>query len=384
MRETDNTVKLRAEIISRVRRVVVKVGSGVLTKDLDLNTEIINRLAAEICWLIQTKGVEVLLVSSGAIASGLKKVGLSSHPADIPKKQATAAVGQSRLIMEYEKAFERCGQKVAQILLTMDDLSNRRRYLNARNTLYTLLGWDIVPIINENDTVVVKEIKFGDNDTLSAMITHLMDADLLINLTDIDGLHDKDPRVNSDATLFPLVRTIDRTLEKAACKTPGAVGTGGMYSKVQAAKKVTLSGIPMIIANGLVPDVLKRIFEAQEIGTLFLPRKERMASRKCWIAFTLKPKGVITVDQGARRAIVEQGKSLLPAGIIDVQGSFGIGAPVQCVDSNKKPIATGLVNYPASDIRKMMGLKTGQIEKQLGYKYYDEVIHRDNLVVNTE
>jgi glutamate 5-kinase len=372
---------LREEIISRVRRVVVKVGSGVLTKDLDLNTEIINRLAGEICWLIQTKGVEVLLVSSGAIASGLKKVGLSSQPADIPKKQATAAVGQSRLIMEYEKAFERCGQKVAQILLTMDDLSNRRRYLNARNTLYTLLGWDIVPIINENDTVVVKEIKFGDNDTLSAMITHLMDADLLINLTDIDGLHDKDPRVNPDATLFPLVSAIDRTLEKAACKIPGAVGTGGMYSKVQAAKKVTLSGIPMIIANGLAPDVLKRIFEAQEIGTLFLPRKERMTSRKCWIAFTLKPKGVITVDQGARRAIVEQGKSLLPAGIVDVQGTFGIGAPVQCVDSNKKPIATGLVNYTSSDIRKMMGLKTGQIEKQLGYKYYDEVIHRDNLVV---
>jgi glutamate 5-kinase len=372
---------LREEIISRVRRVVVKVGSGVLTKDLDLNTEIINRLAGEICWLIQTKGVEVLLVSSGAIASGLKKVGLSSQPADIPKKQATAAVGQSRLIMEYEKAFERCGQKVAQILLTMDDLSNRRRYLNARNTLYTLLGWDIVPIINENDTVVVKEIKFGDNDTLSAMITHLMDADLLINLTDIDGLHDKDPRVNPDATLFPLVRTIDRTLEKAACKIPGAVGTGGMYSKVQAAKKVTLSGIPMIIANGLVPDVLKRIFEAQEIGTLFLPRKERMTSRKCWIAFTLKPKGVITVDQGARRAIVKQGKSLLPAGIVDVQGTFGIGAPVQCVDSNKKPIATGLVNYTSADIRKMMGLKTGQIEKQLGYKYYDEVIHRDNLVL---
>ncbi|MFH1675263.1 MAG: glutamate 5-kinase [Pseudomonadota bacterium] len=372
---------MREEIISRVRRVVVKVGSGVLTKNLDLNTEIVNRLAGEICWLIQKKSVEVLLVSSGAIASGLKKVGLSCHPADIPKKQATAAVGQSRLIMEYEKAFERCGKKVAQILLTMDDLSNRRRYLNARNTLYTLLGWDIVPIINENDTVVVKEIKFGDNDTLSAMITHLMDADLLINLTDIDGLYDKDPRVNPDATLFPLVTTIDRALEKAACKIPGAVGTGGMYSKVQAAKKVTLSGIPMIIANGLAPDVLKRIFEAQEIGTLFLPRKERMTSRKCWIAFTLKPKGVITVDQGARRAIVEQGKSLLPAGIVDVQGTFGIGAPVQCVDSNKKPIATGLVNYTSADIRKMMGLKTGQIEKQLGYKYYDEVIHRDNLVV---
>ncbi len=372
---------MRKEIISRVRRVVVKVGSGVLTKDLDLNTELVNRLAGEICWLIQKKDVEVLLVSSGAIASGLKKVGLAHYPADIPKKQAIAAVGQSRLIMEYEKAFERCGQKVAQVLLTMDDLSNRRRYLNARNTLYTLLGWDIVPIINENDTVVVKEIKFGDNDTLSAMITHLMDADLLINLTDIDGLHDKDPRVNSDATLFPLISTIDRTIEKAACKIPGAVGTGGMYSKIQAAKKVTISGIPMIIANGLVPDVLKRIFEAQEIGTLFLPRKEKMTSRKRWIAFTLKSKGVITVDQGAQRAIVEQGKSLLPAGIIDVQGTFGIGAPVQCMDSNKKPIATGLVNYPSADIRKMMGLKTGQIEKRLGYKYYDEVIHRDNLVL---
>ena len=381
MRKTDNTIHLRKEIISSVRRVVIKVGSGVLTKDLDLNTALINRLAGEICWLIQKKGVEILLVSSGAIASGLKKVGLAHHPSDIPKKQAVAAVGQSRLIMEYEKAFERSGQKVAQILLTMDDLSNRRRYLNARNTLYTLLRWDIVPIINENDTVVVKEIKFGDNDTLSAMITHLMDADLLINLTDIDGLYDKDPRIHPDATLFPVVSAIDRTVEKAACKIPSAVGTGGMYSKVQAAKKVTISGIPMIIANGLAPDILRRIFEAQEVGTLFLARHGKMTSRKCWIGFTLKPKGVITIDQGARKAIVKEGKSLLPAGILDVHGTFGIGDPVQCVTHDQKPVAAGLVNYPSVDIRKMMGLKTGQIEERLGYKYYDEVIHRDNLVV---
>jgi glutamate 5-kinase len=291
MRKTDNTIHLRKDIIASVRRVVVKVGSGVLTKNLDLNTELINRLSGEICWLIQKRGVEVLLVSSGAIASGLKKVGLTHHPSDIPKKQAVAAVGQSRLIMEYEKAFERCGQKVAQILLTMDDLSNRRRYLNARNTLYTLLRWHIVPIINENDTVVVKEIKFGDNDTLSAMITHLMDADLLINLTDIDGLYDKDPRIHPDATLFPVVSAIDRTVEKAACKIPSAVGSGGMYSKVQAAKKVTISGIPMVIANGLAHDILRRIFEAQEVGTFFLARQEKMTSRKCWIAFTLKSKG---------------------------------------------------------------------------------------------
>lgn len=381
MHGTDNIIHLRKEIISRVRRVVVKVGSGVLTKDFDLNTEVVNQLAGDICRLLQEKGVEVLLVSSGAIASGLKKVGLTRHPNDIPKKQATAAVGQGRLIMEYEKAFERHRRKAAQVLLTMDDLSNRRRYLNARNTLYTLLSWDIIPVINENDTVVVNEIKFGDNDTLAAMITHLMDADLLINLTDIDGLYDKDPRVNSDARLFPLVTTIDRTLEKAACKIPGAVGTGGMYSKVQAAKKVTISGIPMIIANGLVSGVLRKIFEGEEIGTLFLPGKQRMTSRKCWIAFTLKPKGVITVDQGARRAIVEQGKSLLPAGVLDVKGNFGIGDPVKCVDVDQKPIATGLVNYTAADIRAMMGLKTDQIEERLGYKYYDEVIHRDNLVV---
>lgn len=381
MHDRDERIHQRKESISRVRRAVIKVGSGVLTKDLDLNTEIIRGLASEISRLIKEKGLEILLVSSGAIASGLRRVGLSRYPVDIPQKQATASVGQGRLIMEYEKAFGDYDQKVAQILLTMDDLSNRRRYLNARNTLYTLLGWNILPIINENDTVVVKEIKFGDNDTLSSMITHLMDADILINLTDIDGFYDKDPRVNPDARMFPLITRIDRAIERRACRIPGAVGTGGMHSKIQSAKKVTASGIPMIIANGLVPDVIKGIFDAREIGTLFLPTRPRMTSRKCWIAFTLKPKGVIRVDSGACKAIVEQGRSLLPAGILDVEGSFGIGSPVRCVDADEKTIAKGLVNYPASDIRRMKGLRTGQIEKELGYKYYDEVIHRDNLVL---
>jgi glutamate 5-kinase len=346
----------------------------------DLNVKAINDLAGQISWLLDQR-CEVILVSSGAIGSGMKKVGLSEKPTQIPQKQAVAAVGQPSLMLSYEKAFSRYQKQVAQILLTRDDLCNRKRYLNARNTLNVLLGWGILPVINENDTVVVDELKFGDNDNLSAMITHLMDAHILVNLTDIDGLYDKDPRVHQDASLMPLVSKIDRTLERAARDVPGALGTGGMLSKVRTAKKVTTSGIPMIIAGGLRPNVLKDLFKGQDIGTLFLPKKEKMTCKKCWIAFTLKEKGAIKVDGGAARAIREQGKSLLPIGITDVEGDFREGAMVRCIDQDSVPFARGLVNYRSSDIRKLIGLRTSQIEERLGYKYYDEVIHRDNLVM---
>ncbi len=376
-------LQIRKNLFDRIRRAVIKVGTGVLTHDQGLNATVIRRLAREVSMLMD-QGRQVILVSSGAIVSGMKKVGMAERPSDIPHKQAVAAIGQSRLMLEYEKSFARYQKKAAQILLTRDDLCNRRRYLNARNTINVLLDWKIVPIVNENDTVVVEELKFGDNDNLSAMITHLMDAQILINLTDIDGFYDKDPRGHKNALLIPLVSRIDRGMEKAACDIPGAFGMGGMSSKIQTAKKVTTSGIPMVIASGLKANILKRLFEGRDVGTLFLPGREKMGSRKCWIAFTLKAKGAIRVDRGAAKAIRKQGRSLLPIGILNVEGDFGVGAAVSCIDPDGVPFARGLVNYKATDVRKLMGLKTSQIEQRLGYKHYDEVIHRDNLVITID
>ncbi len=366
------------------KRIVVKIGSGVLTEDSGLNLKALRTISSQICRLAD-RGLEIILVSSGAMASGIKKIGLSKRPDEIPKRQAVAAVGQAGLIMEYEKAFARYNKKVAQILLTSDDLVNRKRYLNARNTLCTLLSWKVIPIINENDTVAVEEIKFGDNDNLSAMITLLMDADILINLTDIDGLYTKDPRKNRDAELISVVATIKKDIEKYASDIPGALGTGGMLSKIIAAKKVTAAGIPMLIAGGEKSDILIKLFSGEEHGTFFIPKKEKLANRKCWIAFTLKPKGIIGIDDGAAVAILKRGKSLLPSGIVRVDGEFSVGAAVEFRrENNDEILGTGLVNYSASDIRKIMGLKSGKIKKCLGHKPYDEVIHRDNLAITCD
>jgi len=373
----------RASIFYSARRVVVKVGSNVLTEDHGLNLKAIRSISRQICRLIDG-GIEIILISSGAMASGIRKVGLDKRPDEIPKRQAIAAVGQAGLIMEYEKAFARYHKKVAQILLTGDDLNNRKRYLNARNTLCMLLSWQVVPIINENDTVMIEEIQFGDNDNLAAMITLLMDADILINLTDIDGLYTKDPRANSDADFIPIVSTIGEDIKKIASDIPGALGTGGMLSKINAAKKVTAAGIPMVIANGGKPDVLKKLFSGKDVGTFFIPKKKKLKSRKCWIAFTLKPKGVIRIDDGAAEAILNRGKSLLPSGIVGVEGEFSAGAPVEFRKTDDETLGNGLVNYSSTDIRKIMGLKSNQIKNRLGHKPYDDVIHRDNLAVTAE
>jgi glutamate 5-kinase len=373
----------RASILYNARRVVVKVGSNVLTEDHGLNLKAIRSISRQICRLIDG-GIEIILVSSGAMASGIRKVGLDKRPDEIPKRQAIAAVGQAGLIMEYEKAFARYHKRVAQILLTGDDLNNRKRYLNARNTLCMLLSWQVVPIINENDTVMTEEIQFGDNDNLAAMITLLMDADILVNLTDIDGLYTKDPRTSPDADFIPLVSIIGEDIKKIAGDIPGALGTGGMLSKINAAKKVTAAGIPMIIANGSRPDVLKKLFSGKNVGTFFTPNKKKLKSRKCWIAFTLKPKGVIRIDDGAAEAILNKGKSLLPSGIVGVEGEFSVGAPVEFRKTDDETLGTGLVNYSSTDIRKIMGLKSSQIKNRLGHKPYDDVIHRDNLAVTAE
>ena len=372
-----------ASIFYNAKRVVVKVGSNVLTEDHGLNLRAIRSISQQICRLIDD-GIEIILVSSGAMASGIRKVGLDKRPDEIPKRQAIAAVGQAGLIMAYEKAFVQYHKKVAQILLTGDDLNNRKRYLNARNTLRMLLSWQVVPIINENDTVMTEEIQFGDNDNLAAMITLLMDADILVNLTDIDGLYTKDPRTSPDADFIPLVSTITEDIKKIAGDIPGALGTGGMLSKINAAKKVTAAGIPMIIANGGKPDVLKKLFSGKDVGTFFTPKKKKLKSRKCWIAFTLKPKGIIRIDDGAAEAIVNRGKSLLPSGIVGVEGEFSVGAPVEFRKTDNEILGTGLVNYSSTDIRKIMGLKSNQIKNCLGQKPYDDVIHRDNLAVTAE
>lgn len=375
--------QLRKKCLDGARRIVVKVGSNVLTEENGLNLQSIRSISSQICGLI-SGGMEIILVSSGAMASGIRKMELPRRPDEIPKRQAVAAIGQAGLIMAYEKAFARHSKKVAQILLTNQDLANRQRYLNARNTLNTLLAWQIVPIINENDTVMTEEIQFGDNDTLAASITLLMDADILINLTDIDGLFNKDPRKRHDAVLIPVVYRIDKQIERIAGDIPGALGRGGMLSKIKAAKRLNTAGVPMIIANGLKIGMLKKLFTGKDHGTFFIPRSEKLASRKRWIGFNLKPQGAIVLDDGAVAAILRGGKSLLPSGIMEVKGEFNVGAAVEFCNSTGEALGIGLTNYCAADIRKIKGLQSNQIAKRLGAKPFDEVIHRDNLVITND
>jgi len=376
----DKILTDRKTLLKPVKRVVIKAGSGMLTGSEGLNTKVINSLSTEICGLWEN-GIEVVLVSSGAIASGLKKLGLTKRPKSISKKQATAAVGQSSLMMAYEKAFSRCGKTVAQILITRDDFNNRRRYLNARNTIFTLLSWEITPIINENDTVAFDEIKFGDNDNLSAMVANMTEAHLLINLTDMDGLFNKDPRTHEDAKLISVVEKINSDVIRCAGTDPGDLGTGGMASKIKAARKVTLRGIPAIIANGRRPGVLNGIFRGEATGTLFLPQENALCGRKHWIAFSKASRGRLVIDRGAAEAIRRNGKSLLPSGIREVMGNFARGDSVIVLDNNKKEIAVGMANYSSDEIKKIMGLKTSEVESVLGHKDDDEVIHRDNLAI---
>ncbi len=372
---------IRRKILGKSRRIVVKVGSSILASvERGLLYDVFSHLTKEISDL-KRQGYEVVLVSSGAIAAGMEKLGYKIRPQDITQKQATAAVGQTRLMKIYEDYFSRYQQMVAQILLTHDDLSHRRRFLNARNTLLTLLDIGIIPIINENDTVVVDEIKFGDNDNLSALITNLIAADLLIILTDIDGLCDSDPRINPHAQCIPLVEDVDANLEGFVGKTTSETSVGGMISKIQAARKASRFGIPTVVARGSKEGVLHQILKGKEIGTLILPKRDALSSRKHWIAFNPRPKGDVIVDDGAKKAVVQKGKSLLPSGVIKIRGSFNRGDLVTCLGPRGKEFARGLVNYSAAELEKIRGLRSDQIESTLGYKYSDEVIHRDDLVV---
>ncbi len=372
----------RKRFVSKARRIVIKVGSAVLTSSgQGLDQVRIERLAADIVSIME-QGREVILVSSGAIAAGLAKLGLKKTKGmPLSLKQAAAAVGQSGLMWAYEKTFAANGRIVAQVLLTRDDLSNRVRFLNARNTLQKLMDHGVVPIINENDTVSVDEIKFGDNDNLSSMVVHLGDADLLVILSDIDGLYTVDPKLDSSARLIPLVEKITAEVERSAGGAGTAVGTGGMRSKLMAAKKVGAYGAPMVIVNGKKNGMLPALFEGREVGTLFLPSPGKQDSRKHWIAYTVCSSGRVFVDNGAREALTHKGKSLLPGGVRKVEGSFKVGDCVSCVDLSGTVFARGLAKYSATDLDRIKGLKTSQIEYVLGHKDYDEVIHRDDLVI---
>ncbi|MCG3111862.1 MAG: glutamate 5-kinase [Candidatus Manganitrophus sp. SB1] len=363
------------------KRIVIKIGSSIIAShEKGLREERMAEIAEEVS-ILRSEGHEIFLVSSGAILCGMEKLGLTRRPKTIPLKQAAAAVGQSRLMWAYEKHFEKFQINVAQVLLTREDIADRKRFINARNTLMTLLEHGILPIINENDTVTVDEIKLGDNDHLAAQITHLVDASLLVILSDVDGLFTADPRKNPEATLIPLIEEITPEIEGIAGE-PGAIsGTGGMATKVQAAKSVAAYGVTTLIVNGTAPGLMQRAFQGESIGTLFLPKPVRLTSKKHWIAHSLKVKGEVVLDAGAVEAILKKGKSLLASGIREITGKFEVGDAIRCLTSDGKEIAKGLTNYSASEMILIKGIHSSQIEKKLGYKSTDEVIHRDNLVI---
>jgi glutamate 5-kinase len=372
---------VRDELLTQAKRVVIKIGSSlVASRETGLSAERIERLAGEIAD-VRAHGREVLVVSSGAVVSGIKKLDLREYPKSLPVKQAAAAVGQSHLMWAYEKAFERLSLRVAQVLLTHEDLADRRRFLNARHTLTTLIKFGVIPIINENDTVAVEEIRVGDNDTLAAQVAHLVDADLLVILSDVDGLFTADPRKDATATLIPLIEHITEDIERRAGMSSTFEGTGGMATKVRAAKKVGEYGVATLILNGTQTRLLPDVLCGKPGGSLFLARERRMNSRKHWIAFTLRPRGQVQLDEGAVEALARKGKSLLASGILDVTGHFEAGDPVTCITPDGKEFAKGLVNFSSIVLTRIKGLKTADIQKIPGLQEYEEVIHRDNLAL---
>jgi len=384
MSDAERQIEHKQRFVSRMRRIVLKVGSSILADPRGLEHGRLGSLAAEIA-AVHLRGLEVVLVTSGAVAAGIARLGLKTRPKTVPQRQAAAAVGQISLMALYDEHFSRAAVPVAQILLTHDDLANRRRYRNARDTVETLLAARVLPIANENDTVVTEELTtFGDNDNLSAQIAGLVEADLLVLLSDVAGLFTKNPSQHADAALVHLVEDARAQGGNFDMDGNGPLGTGGMASKFAAARKATAAGIPTIIAHGIRPGVLERVLDADTAeGTLFLPVGDRLARRKHWIAYTLQPAGTLTVDPGARTAVVSGGRSLLPSGLSRVQGSFERGACVRCVDADGHEFARGIVNYGSAEIERIRGRHTSEIEAILGYKFTDEVIHRDDLVLTS-
>lgn len=365
------------------KRIVVKVGTSTLThSNGQLNLQRIEHIVRELSDL-HNQDKEVILVTSGAIGVGANRMGFKKVPDTIPQKQALAAIGQGALLHLYEKLFAEYGKTVAQVLLTRDDLDDRLRYLNATNALLAMLDMQVIPIINENDTVVVEEIKFGDNDTLSALVATIVEADLLIILSDVDGLYSSDPRINEDAVLVEEVTEITNDMEDNSKNKGSSFSSGGMYTKLKAARICMTAGVPMLIANSDIEDVIRKVVEGKNIGTLFIPNKSRINARKKWIAFGSILHGKLMVDEGANKALLNKGKSLLPSGITQVEGDFERGNVVAVVNQQGMEIARGVVNYSSYEIKQIVGKQTTEIADILGEKDYDEVIHRNNLWVET-
>lgn len=369
------------QTIGAAKRWVVKIGSALLTADgrgLDS--------AGIACWveqmaLLRQRGIEIVVVSSGAVAEGMSRLGWRQRPHSIHALQAAAAVGQMGLVQAWESQFQRFGLHTAQVLLGHDDISARDRYLNARGALSTLLELGVVPIINENDTVVTDEIRFGDNDTLGALVANLIDADLLLILTDQSGLYERDPRKDPDAPLVDCTAVDDPRLDAAAGGSSGALGRGGMLTKLRAARLAARSGADTIIAGGRERDVLLRLQAGENLGTLLLSGQQPWAARKQWLAGMLQTAGRLTLDEGAVRVLREHGRSLLPVGVKAADGRFHRGDIVSCVDAQGREVARGLVNYNLDETRRILGVGSRQIEERLGYPGEEELIHRDNLVV---
>jgi glutamate 5-kinase len=367
-------------LAKRARRIVVKVGTGVLTRGGELRPRVFSELARQISALAD-QGREPVLVTSGAIAAGRRALGWDHPGRSIPEKQAAAAVGQIRLCEIYQERFARHGRLIGQILVTRSGLADRERFLNARHTFHELLRLGVVPIVNENDTVATEEIRFGDNDNLSATVVNLVGADLLVILTDVDGLYERPPEPGARRPpLIDLVPEVTPAVRRAAGGAGSAFGRGGMITKLEAARSAARSGAAMLLCNGRLPDVLLRVAAGERLGTLFLPGPP-MGSRKHWLAFTARTQGAVVVDEGAARALRERGRSLLPAGVAAVRGRFGIGDPISCLDGRGREVARGLANYASAEVERIRGLSTRRIGEVLGYSNGDEVIHRDDLVV---
>ncbi|HZZ80770.1 MAG TPA: glutamate 5-kinase [Gemmataceae bacterium] len=372
---------VRQDILSQAHTVVIKVGTNVLTgNDGRLDPARLQSLADQI-HRIRESGRKVALVSSGAIGAGMGRLALGERPTDLRHLQACAAVGQNFLMRAYQECFDRYRIHAAQILLTAGDFDSRARYLNVRNTILTLFEWGVLPIINENDTVSVAEIKFGDNDHLAAMLTNLLQAPLLILLTVVDGLYSGDPGVDPEAKKVATVESIDVSVMGLAGDTRSTLGTGGMRSKLRAARLATAAGESVIMANGSIPGVLDAVFTAEPVGTLFLPHGGSLPAWKRWVGFTARPKGRLLVNDGARKAVQEQGKSLLPVGVVEIQGDFSKGDVLSLCDGTGSEFARGLTNYSSEDASQIRGLRSDKVIEVLGAIPYEEIVHRDNLVV---
>lgn len=370
------------EALKKAKRIVIKVGTSTITyANGKRNFSQIDRLAREISDL-QNQGKEMILVTSGAVAVGVDRMGLPGKPKTIPGKQAAAAVGQGVLMHTYEKFFADYGQIVAQVLITKTEAIDRHRYTNTRNTFMELMRQRVIPIVNENDVVALDELKIGDNDNMSALVAGIVDADLVIILSDVDGLYTANPQTHPDAVIVPEVVEITPEIEASAGGVGSACGTGGMATKIQAAKAATSSGIHLVIASGTEKNAITRVLQGEELGTLFVSRENRLQFRKRWLAFGAKIAGSIVVDDGCAKAIRKAGGcSILPAGVFAVQGEFLPGSTVSVIDKDAHELARGLVHYSSAELEQIKGCNSGEIANILGHKNFDEVIHRDDLVI---